>query len=125
MSRPLPTHGFKWIDQCDLASWQTLSEMEGIGCILEVYLEYPIVLHDLHNDYPLAPESVTVEGSTISKLIFNLRDKTNYVVHYENLKLYENLGLKITKIYRGMKFSESAWLKKIHKSKYRFESARY
>ena len=39
----------------------------------------------------------------------NLNNKTNYVVHYENLKLNENLGIKITKIH-GDKFEESAWL---------------
>ena len=36
---------------------------------------------------------------------------TNYVVHYENVKLYESLGLEIAKIHRGIKFKESAWLK--------------
>ena len=44
------------------------------------------------------------------KLIRNLNNKTNYVVHYENLKLHENLGLQITKIRRGIKFEESASL---------------
>ena len=46
----------------------------------------------------------------VEKLIPNLNNKTNYVVHYENLKLYESLGLKITKIHRGIKFEESACL---------------
>ena len=46
----------------------------------------------------------------IEKLIPNLNNKTNYVVHYEYLKLYQSLGLKITKIHRGIKFKESAWL---------------
>ena len=39
-----------------------------------------------------------------------MNNKTNYVVHYENLKLYESLGLKITKIDRGIKLEESSWL---------------
>ena len=46
----------------------------------------------------------------IEKIIPNLNKKTNYVVHYENFKLYEILGLKITKIHKGIKFEESAWL---------------
>ena len=31
-------------------------------------------------------------------------------MHYENVKLYESLGLKITTIHKGIKFKESAWL---------------
>ena len=78
-------------------------------CILEVDTEYPHDLHDLHNDYPLAPERLEVNG--VRKLIPNLSDKKKYVVHYEALKLYEGYGLKITKIHRGITFEESAWLK--------------
>ena len=103
MSKPLPTHGFKWMEESELTKWENHS------CILEVDMEYPKELHDLHNDYPLAPESITV--NKVEKLIPNLNNKTKYVIHYENLKLYESLGLKITKIHRGIKFEESAWLK--------------
>ena len=112
MSNPLPTSGFKWMNKRELLNWENITNRDGVGCILEVDLEYPKELHDLHNDYPLAPESLKLEGSTVFKLIPNLMDKTKYVIHYENLKLYESLGLMITKIHRGIKFQECAWLKK-------------
>ena len=69
---------------------------------------YPENLHNLHNDYPLSPECVKI--GRVEKLIPNLNKKSNCVVHYEYLKLYASLGLKITKIHRGIKFEESAWL---------------
>ena len=102
MSKQLPTSGFEWMTDDKLDDWKHLS------CFLEVDLEYPQDLHHLHNDYPLAPECVEI--GNIEKLIPNLNNKPNYVVHYENLKLNESLSLKITKIHRGIKFKESAWL---------------
>ena len=54
MSKPLPTEEFKWMNEEELEDWRSFS------CILEVDLEYPESLHDLHNDYPLAVERVTV-----------------------------------------------------------------
>ena len=102
MSKQLPTSGFKWMTDDELGDWEHLS------CILEVDLEYREQLHNLHSDYPLAPERLKI--GNIEKLIPNLNNKSNYVVHYENLKLYESLGLKITKIHRGIKFEESASL---------------
>ena len=103
MSRPLPTHGFRWMSNKDLRNWKNTP------CILEVDLEYPTHLHDLHNDYPLAPERIVV--NKVEKLIPNLNNKVKYVVHRETLKLYQSLGLKVTKIHRGITFEESAWLK--------------
>jgi len=50
MSKPLPTRGFAWMTDEELDNWKNVS------CILEVDLEYPAHLHNLHNDYPLAPE---------------------------------------------------------------------
>ena len=106
MSRLLPTHGFRWMNENELIDWKS------IPCILEVDLEYPQELHDLHNDYPLAPEAIKLDGVDVVKLIPNLNDKEKYILHYENLKLYESLGMKVVKIYKGVRFEESAWLKK-------------
>ena len=104
MSKPLPTHGFKWMKTSELETWELHS------CILEVDLEYPKKLHDLHNDYPLAPEQIVV--NKVEKLIPNLWNKKKYEIHYENLNQYLNLGLKLTNIHREIKFKESQWLKK-------------
>ena len=48
------------------ANWRNMSS--GEGCILEVDLEYPKELHDLHNDFPLAPENMIPPGSKVGKL---------------------------------------------------------
>ena len=60
MSQPLPVSGFKWMSKSQIEKWEQFSNQEGCGCILEVDLEYPKELHDRHNDYPLAPERITV-----------------------------------------------------------------
>ena len=86
-----------------------IDDWKHLSCILDNHLEYLKDLHNLHNDYPLASEHVKM--GNIQKLIPNFQNnKTNYVEHYENLKLYESLDLKITQIHRGIKFEESAWL---------------
>ena len=104
MSMKLPTHGFKWMNDKELLVWRK------IPCILEVDLEYSNELHDLHNDYPLAPERIMCENK-VEKLIPNLRNKEKYVIHYKNLKQYLSLGLKLTRIHGGIKFEESELLK--------------
>ena len=103
MSMKLPTKGFKWMNGYELNVW------EKTPCILEVDLAYPERLHDLHNDYPLAPERVMCDKK-LEKLIPNLRDKTRYVVHYQTLKQYLKRGMELTCIHRGIKFEESNWL---------------
>ena len=102
MLKQLQTSGFEWMTDNELDDWKHLS------CFLEVDLEYPEQLHDFHNDYPLVPERIII--GNVEKVIPNLNNKTNNVVHYENLKLYETSGLKIITILIGTKFEESAWL---------------
>ena len=50
-------------------------------------------------------------SGTVSKLIATLNRKTNYVLHYRNLKLYLDLGLRLTKIHRVLEFKQRTWLK--------------
>ena len=92
------------MNESELETWEKYS------CILEVDLVYPWSLRDLHSDYPLAPERIEI--NKVDKLIPNLRSKKKYVIHYENLKQYLSLGLKLFKIHRGIKFEESPWLEK-------------
>ena len=103
MSKPLPTHGFKWMCQSKINDWKRNP------CILEVDLEYPRHLWDLHSDYPLAPEHL--ELNKVKKLVPNFNRKEKYVVHHEVLKTYLKHGLKISKIHRGISFVESPWMK--------------
>ena len=113
MSEMLPTHGFKWLTSGEMEKLfknQIVQVWEKIPCILEVDLEYPEELHDPHNDYPYCPERVECENG-VKKLIPNLRNKNKYVIHYKNLMQCLKAGLKLKKIHRGIKFTESAWLK--------------
>ena len=101
MCEPLPTGGFSWADPEE--DWRNFP------CILEVDLDYPKELHDLHNDLPLAPERIIV--NKVEKLIPTLNNKEKYVIHHRNLKEYLQMGLKLKKIHRIIKFKEEPWLK--------------
>ena len=109
MSQPLPVADFAWMSKEELKNWERFVKEEGKGCILEVDLAYPRELHDLHNDFPLAPE--ILELGKVNKLTQNLRDKQDMVLHGRNLKFYLSLGMKLKSIKRGMSFSEKPFMK--------------
>ena len=113
MSQKLPVHSFKWMSNKEIENIfnnQIVQVWKKTPCILEVDLEYPEELHDLHNDYPLCPERVECDKG-VKKLIPNLRNENNYVVHYKTLIQYLNLGMELKKIHRGIKFIECDFLK--------------
>ena len=130
MGEYLPYREFKWLKNVDEFDVMPINEKSDVGYILEVDPKYPNELHELHNDYPLAPEKRTVTNDILSnycksvadkydikvgdvkKLIPNLGNDTKYVVHYRNLQLYLSLGIKLTKIHRVLKFKQSDWMKK-------------
>ena len=78
------------------------------GYILEVDLDYPSDLWDGHNDNPLAPEKMTING--LEKLICHFKPRKNYVVHYRNLRQYLEMGLRVTAVHRGRSFNQSPWM---------------
>ena len=53
-----------------------------------------------------------IKVGDVKKLIPNLGNKTNYVVHYRNLQLYLSLGMKLTKIHKVLRFKQSDWMEK-------------
>lgn len=128
MNEPLPTGGHRWVDDIPIEKVLTTADNAPKGYLLEVDLEYPEHLHDLHNDYPLAPETMKVPESWLSdyqrtlleklgtkynecnKLVPNLCDKERYVVHYRTLKLYCQLGMRVTKIHRALIFNQEPWM---------------
>ena len=79
------------------------------GYILEVVVEYPKNLDDLHSDLPFLPKRTKV--NKCSKLVCNLYDKNNYVVHIRSLKQTLDHGLILKKVHRVIQFNQEAWLK--------------
>ena len=133
MSQPMPIGGFQWVDYSEQIL-QTPADADH-GYTLEVDLEYPASLHAEHNDYPLAPEKLKVEkhwmspyqqnliqelgvtSFTCEKLVPSLMPKTRYVLHHRNLQLYLQLGMRLSKVYKVLKFSQSPWMAPyIHKN---------
>ena len=114
MSEYLPYEEFEWLQNVDELDVMSINEKGDVGYILEVDLKYPDKLHELHNDYPLAPEKIAVTNNMLSKyckciadkydikvgdvkeLIPNLGNKTTYVLHYKNLQLYLSLRMKLS-----------------------------
>ena len=67
MSEYLPYREFKWLENVDEFDLMSISEKSPKGYFLEVDLEYPDELYELHNDYPLAPEKLAGSSNMLSK----------------------------------------------------------
>ena len=131
MCRAMPEKDFVWCTEQQLHDLNVMDidERSTIGYFLEVDLDIPVELHDLHNDYPLAPEQrvtplnelspytqelykkLKLSGKPQPKLVPTLHPKRNYVVHYFALQNYIQHGAKLVKIHRGLQFKQCQWLK--------------
>ena len=93
MREYLPYSGFKWLKIFDEFDMMSISEKYETGYFLEVDLEYPDILYELHNNYPLAPEKLDVSSDMLSEYCKEIADK--YEIEIGNIKmLIPNLGNK-------------------------------
>ena len=113
MSEKLPVRGFRWMD--DISKIDRIIEFvkdydkNNKGYILDVDIDYPNKLQNLHSDLPFLPERMIINNT--KKLVCNLNDNKNYIVHINVLKQALDHGLKLKKVHREIEFEQEAWLK--------------
>ena len=108
MSQLLPTGRFRWVD-VKPDEIRKLAKREDKSYLLEVDVSYPKELHDSHNDLPFMCERMEI--NKVEKLVPNLHNKRNYVIHIRVLDQALTHGLILEKIYRAIEFDQSAWMK--------------
>ena len=74
------------------------------GYLLEVDVSYPKELHNQHNDLPFMCERMEING--VEKLVPNLRDKKNYVIHIQALNQVLQHRLKLDRIHQAIEFDQ-------------------
>ena len=132
MSQSLPDRDFQWVPpEChpSLQQIRNLGPDDPIGFVFECDLRYPANLHDLHNEYPLAPERVNIETDMLSekqlqirlnynisqahstKLVPHLGDRAHYVLHSSALRFYLEQGMELVRVHRCISFHQEQWMK--------------
>ena len=123
MSQYLPINDFKWVTNIHEIEQKLMRirSKSSTRYVLEVDLEYPQDLHDIHSDFPLGPEKINIQKEwlsdcclkiasahnittgTVKKTVPNLINKNNYVIYYRNWQQCLELGIKLKKIHRILK----------------------
>ena len=86
MRQYLPNRNFKWVKNIDKIEQKLMriKKNSSNGYVLELDLEYPQELHDIHNDYPLAPEKINIPKELWSK--YCLKIARSIILLQEQLK---------------------------------------
>ena len=112
MTEKLPVKGFRWMDdisKIDEDFVKVYNKNDNKGYILNVDVDYPSKLQNLLSDLPFLPERMVINNT--KKLVCNLNDKKNYLVHINVLKQALDHELKLKKVHRIIEFEQEAWLK--------------
>ena len=79
------------------------------GYLLEVDVRYPTELHDSHNDLPFLCDKMKI--NKVKKLVPNLRDKQNYIIHIRALDQALRHELVLERIHRAIELNQTDWMK--------------
>ena len=97
------------------------------GYFIECDMLYPAEIKEKTENFPLCPYQTKADPDLFSgymnsvkqpnykpteKLMCDLTNKYNYMMHYRMFKFYTNLGMKVTKIHTIYRFKQSLWLEK-------------
>jgi len=127
----MPVGDYEWMTPEEMSQhdWSNYDWNSSTGYIVECDLTYPPELHHAHNSFPLAPTKEKIDETRLSqyslnalhiiknekrhrseKLVTTFTPKKNYVLHAVNLALYLQLGMKLDKIHRVIKFRQASFL---------------
>ena len=138
MSQAMPDGDFEWLNNAECREMENRlinaierNEIFGHtrGYILEVDMDYPQELHERDDDYPMAPELITIEAEITGekqhelraqyfgaacpftrKLVCSFLPKKHYVVLGELLAFYLDRGMSLVNIHRAIRFSSSPYV---------------
>ena len=130
MLSTVPVNKFEWIEDTSKFNKdfiENYNEKGNKGYFSKVDVQYPEKLHGLHNDLPYLPKRM--KTGKVEKLVTNLQDKTENVIHIKKLKQALNHGLVLKKVNRVIRCNQNVWLKPYidmntklrQKAKYYFE----
>ena len=109
MTEKLPVRGFKWVNdisKIDEDFVKDYNKNDNKSYILDVDVDYPSKLQNFQSDLPFLPERMIINNT--KKLVCNLNDKKNYIVHINVLKQALDHGLKLRKVHRVIEFEQEA-----------------
>ncbi|XP_064637883.1 uncharacterized protein LOC135497181 [Lineus longissimus] len=133
LSKNLPEKNYRWLSKNEISKLNVteIPDDARTGFILSVDLTYPAELHERHTMYPLAPHKAVIPPAQWSdytyelglrlgeasffksgqeKLVPDLTEKRDYVVHYQNLKYYLKCGMRLRRIRRVLAFEQRCWM---------------
>ena len=108
MSQLLSSSKFKWVE-IDPDQISDLAASKIKGYMLEVDVRYPTEFHDSHSDLPFMCDKMKI--NKVEKLVPNLREKKNYIIHIQALNQTLRHGLVLERIHRAIEFNQTDWMK--------------